>query len=92
MSDTIEIVVHRDGSMSHIYSDVSATMSKELGPIRIKRASYVEPDEHGNWFVDLQPVGGPVLGSYPPNCRDEALADEVAWLRENYLHIEEDVA
>jgi len=35
------------------------------------------------WFADLSPVAGPVLGPFA--CRDEALAAEVAWLRENHI-------
>ena len=36
-----------------------------LGVISISRASHVEPDAAGQWFVDLAPVGGPSLAVRP---------------------------
>jgi hypothetical protein len=35
-----------------------------MGSLRITRASNVEPDEHGRWWADISPMGGPVLGPY----------------------------
>jgi hypothetical protein len=49
-----------------------------LGVASIRRASHVEPDEVGRWWVDLAPVGGPKLG--PLRLRSEALQAETAWL------------
>jgi hypothetical protein len=49
-----------------------------LGDPTIRRASHIEPDESGDWWVDLGPVGGPRLGPYPR--RSEALQAEAAWL------------
>ena len=63
----------------------------ELGAIAIRRASHVEPDPQspGNWFVDLGPVGGPVVRGFPN--RKEALDYEIAWiesrLRQQPLHV-----
>lgn len=54
-----------------------------IGKPMITRASYVEPDERGQWFVDMAPVDGPCLIAFP--TRSEALAAEVAWLEENVL-------
>ena len=48
-----------------------------LGPLSIRRASLVEPDESGAWWADLSPSGGPNLGPFA--TRTEALNAEVAW-------------
>ena len=54
-----------------------------LGTLTITRASQVEPTPEGAWRVDLALVGGPSLGPY--GQRSEALAVEVAWLREHQI-------
>jgi hypothetical protein len=54
-----------------------------LGTPSIRRASHVEPDEHGRWWADLSPVGEPVLGPFP--SRTPALDAERAWLDEHWL-------
>jgi hypothetical protein len=51
-----------------------------LGSLSIRRASHVEPDEHGQWFADLALIGGPVLG--PFRTRTDALDAERQWLEE----------
>jgi len=48
--------------------------------VSIRRASYVEPDDHGQWWADLHPVGGPCLGPFPR--RSAALAAELRWLED----------
>lgn len=51
----------------------------ELGPLAIRRASYVEP--RGElWYADLSPVGGPVLGPFAR--RSQALSAELEFLQE----------
>lgn len=52
----------------------------ELGAVNIRRASHVEPDPRapGNWFVDLGPVGGPVVRGFA--TRQAALDYEIGWL------------
>jgi hypothetical protein len=55
----------------------------QLGTVTIRRGSYVEPTEDGQWMVDLSPVGGPKLG--PFTVRSAALTEEVAWLSLNWL-------
>jgi hypothetical protein len=49
-----------------------------FGEPSIRRASHVEPDGQGQWWVDLGPVNGPRLGPYP--LRSLALQAEAAWL------------
>lgn len=55
----------------------------QLGQLRIRRASHVEPDETGRWVADLSPVNGPVLRPY--STRQQALEAELAWLEEHWL-------
>ena len=72
----MDLLIHPGGTICCIYGeeiDLSA-----LGVMTIRRASFVEPDEQGRWWVDLSPVGGPRRGPY--SCRSQALAGEAAWL------------
>lgn len=77
----MELVVQADGSLRCLY-DETVDLSV-LGQVIIRRASHVEPTDHGQWQADLSPVGGPVLG--PFSLRSEALAAEVHWLRMHWL-------
>jgi hypothetical protein len=79
-----------DGSVRSIYSD---TVDYRLfGPDETRqRASSVESvpagPQRGNWFVDFSALGPGyelcLLQTY--RKRAEALAAEVAWLRQNWL-------
>jgi hypothetical protein len=51
---------------------------RAMGTLRIARASHLEPDDQGQWWADLSPVAGPILG--PFTLRSEALAAEREWL------------
>jgi hypothetical protein len=53
-----------------------------LGSLSIRRASYVEPDDNGQWWADLAPIGGPKLGPFAR--QSEALDAEAVWL-DKYL-------
>ena len=79
MSDLteMELVVGVDGGVRCIY-DESLDL-RALGRLQITRASHVEPDADGNWWADMGPVGGPVLG--PFGTRGAALRAERGWLR-----------
>ena len=72
----MELVVGVDGGMRCIYDE--ALDLRALGKLQITRASHVEPDRDGNWWADMGPVGGPVLG--PFGSRSEALQAEKRWL------------
>ena len=80
----MELRIGVTGKVRCVYSEVIDLA--ELGPLRVRRASHVEPDRHGNWQLDLQPVGGPVLG--PFRLRSEALLAENAWLTAHWLRTE----
>ena len=77
----MHLVVEPNGSVRGVYAE--AIDLSVLGDVAIRRASHVEPDEHGRWPVDLRPVGGPVLG--PFGRRSDALAAEMRWLKDHWL-------
>lgn len=74
--------VEETGVAKFIYSDELSDALKNLGEVRIQRASHVEPNASGKWTADMSPMGGPVLG--PFGTRSKALKEEVKWL-ENHL-------
>jgi hypothetical protein len=76
----MQIVIRPTGLIQAIY-DESLDLSN-FGQLHIQRASYIEPDEQGKWFVDLSPVGGPRLG--PFRWRSKALLAEQVWLELNW--------
>jgi hypothetical protein len=72
----MELVVGVNGGVKCIYDE--ALDLRALGKLLIIRASHVEPDLDGNWWADMAPSGGPVLG--PFGSRSEALGAERMWL------------
>lgn len=83
--EALDLTIQPDGTVRGIYSDSLdfRALGAALGELEIRRASRVEPTEDGRWTADLALSGGPVLG--PFGLRSEALAAEVAWLREHVL-------
>ena len=77
----MQLVIKPDGAVRCLYTEEIDLNT--LGRPVISRGSYVEPDQHGRWFVDLSPVAGPRLG--PFGHRSEALVAEIAWLEANWL-------
>ena len=77
----MEIMIQSDGTAICIYSE--SIQLAVIGPLKIKRASHVEPDSNGRWIADLSPVAGPRLG--PFDNRSDALAAEVRWLEQHWL-------
>jgi hypothetical protein len=77
MTAEMELVVGLEGGVKCIYDE--ALDLRELGKLQITRASHVEPDLDGNWWADMGPVGGPVLGPYA--SRSETLQAERGWLQ-----------
>jgi len=78
MTNEMDLVVDACGEIRCIYDE--ALDLREIGKLRITRASHVEPDAEGYWWADMGPVDGPVLG--PFRSRTEALAAERGWLAE----------
>jgi hypothetical protein len=68
MTSQTELVVGVDGGMRCI--DDEALDLREIGKLRITRASHVEPDAERYWWAEMAPSGGPVLG--PFRTRTEA--------------------
>lgn len=75
--DELFIVIEPDGALSFIYNDALADLTAE-GNATTQRVSDVEPAPGGGWQAAMR--GGPVLGPFP--LRADALAAEVAWLKE----------
>jgi hypothetical protein len=76
MTSDMELVVAADGVARCIYDETLDL--REIGTLKITRASHVEPDAEGYWWADMGPSGGPVLG--PHGSRTEALGAERRWL------------
>jgi hypothetical protein len=77
----MELLISPNGTARCIYGEEIDLA--QLGTLTIQRGSHVEPNEHGQWMVDLSPVGGPRLGPFA--VRSVALTEEVAWLSQNWL-------
>lgn len=67
-----------DGVVTAVYADDLMPVLSSIGGTSIVRASNVEPVE-GGWEVAI--VDGPKFG--PIVRRDDAIAAEVQWLRDN---------
>jgi hypothetical protein len=72
----MELVVSPSGQVRCRYAE--AIDLATLGQLHIVRASHVEPDQDGRWWVDLAPLRGPRLG--PFQRRSAALQAETDWI------------
>ena len=81
MTSEMELVVDAGGDVRCVYGEELDL--REIGKLRITRASHVEPDRDGFWWADMGPVDGPVLG--PHGNRSEALQAEREWLASNLI-------
>ena len=77
----MELYINSQGLIRAIYDEALSVRS--LGTVHIRRASHVEPDDGGNWWADLEPSGGPILGPFP--LRSAALDAEHDWLTRHVL-------
>ncbi|MHC2071086.1 hypothetical protein ACYFX5_26735 [Bremerella sp. T1] len=77
----MQLVISSTGTIRCLYDETLDLHT--LGTLSISRGSHVEPNEDGQWFADLSPVGGPQLGPFV--SRSDALTAEVRWLEENWL-------
>ncbi len=77
----MELIIEATGEGRCVYSELFDLAM--LGPLSIRRASHVEPDDQGRWIADLSPVDGSQLG--PFEHRSAALDAEIAWLEAHWL-------
>jgi hypothetical protein len=77
----MQAIVQPNGAIRCLY-DETIDLS-QVGQLSIRRASHVEPAAGGQWFADLSPMEGPILGPFPR--RSEALAAERAWIEDHQL-------
>lgn len=77
----MNLLIDRHGQVRCLYGE--AVDLAALGQLSIRRASHVEPDEHGRWWADLALMDGPRLG--PFSRRSQALEAEAAWLEARLL-------
>ena len=77
----MQLVIRPGGQVQCVYAE--AIDLNELGQPLIERASYVEPDDSGQWWADMRPIGGPVLGPFRP--RSKALKAESDFLDLHWL-------
>jgi hypothetical protein len=77
----MHLIVDSKGQVRCLYTE--AIDLAVYGPLDIRRASWVEPDADGRWWVDLAPIAGPKLG--PFDRRGEALRAEISWLERHRL-------
>src|SRR5262249_14488522 len=73
------LIIDPAGEITTLYQEVIDLAA--LGAMRIERASHVEPDDLGQWWVQI--IDGPTLGPFA--LRSEALAAEVEWLLQHRL-------
>ena len=79
----MQVVIQPNGTIRCLY-DENIDLSS-FGRLSIRRASHVEPDAVGQWFADLSPLEGPILGPFPR--RSDALTAESHWIAANGLAV-----
>jgi hypothetical protein len=75
----MELIIKSCGTVACVYGEDLDL--RQLGSLRIRRASHVEPAQDGQWTADMSPVSGPQLG--PFSSRSQALTAEQLWLSEH---------
>lgn len=81
-----EIVIRfdNDGTAISIYNE--DIILNSLGKVNINRASYVEPNENGEWIADMSPIKSNIILG-PFKLRSEALKAEINWLNQYLFNI-----
>ena len=77
----MQLLIDCHGNGRCIYDE--AFSLSQLGRIKIRRGSHVEPIAGGSWVADMSPVDGPMLGPFA--LRSQALAAERRWLEKHWL-------
>ena len=76
------LTVTPTGTLKCLYTE--ALDLDQLGsPSITPHISHVDPDENGQWWADLEPVDGPVLGPFAK--KSDAIRAEVEWIEEHVL-------
>jgi hypothetical protein len=75
----VDVLVTPEGTVRTLYHELWSLAA--LGPLRIERASHVEPTADGEWLAHI--IAGPTLGPFP--TRSAALAAEQDWLARERL-------
>ena len=85
-----ELIVEPSGEIRFVYDDELAELVREVGPVEVRRASHVEPDDiwTGFWTADLRPAGGVLAAGF--ETRRAALDFEVRWLSEHGIPFPEE--
>jgi hypothetical protein len=85
MSQVQKVFIKPGGVIATLYKDETAPSLRSMGKSTITRASHVEPDpdQNGDWMVDLTPSGGPVTKGF--KTRSAALEFEEKWLNERLI-------
>lgn len=77
----MQLLIDPRGSVRCVYAETIDLM--KIGRLTLTRGSHVEPNFNGQWFADLAPVDGPLLGPFPR--RSDALRAEAHWLETHWL-------
>jgi len=77
----MQLLILPSGQVRCVYAE--AIDLAVFGRVTIRRGSRVEPDAQGQWWTDLGPVNGPVLGPFA--SRSQALTAEEQWLAAYWL-------
>jgi hypothetical protein len=77
----MQLRIDRHGQAHCVYGELIDLAA--LGSLTIRRGSFVEPDDRGQWTADLSPIGGPHLGPFAH--RSQALSAEQSWLEEHWV-------
>jgi len=79
----LNITIDSAGRIQYIHDDDLADLFRDQGTLQTCRASHVEPTPppaHGEWTLDLRPVGGLVIAGFAR--RDDALEVERLFIEE----------
>jgi len=78
----MQIIIDSRGTGRCIYDEAIPLI--QLGRIKIRRGSHVEPIKGGQWIANMSPVDGPNLGPFA--FRSQALSAERRWLEKHWLN------
>lgn len=87
---TIILNIEPDGTARYISDDDLNDTLRSVGKLQIERVTDVEPDQNSqSWWAFLRPPYDQQTPLGPFARRDEAIAAEIDWLRENVLQVKQ---